>query len=434
MNRRHPQALRLLCQFWLVWLAVCAGIAWGATAETAKLEKLTLVSGDELLGTSVGVSQGHLRWRLPGGGVIRVPITDIRRLSVPPVPKASQGQEKTPEGAAEKKPGEEKAADEKTEEAKKAATPKEGEAANPEAAPAEEKKPEEKKPAEDKKAEEKKAEEEKAKKDEKVTPAEGVAEAAAPTEDAPPVLAEPMPLTEAWYEAARSTYAFSSKKTSEWTKRFEFGGTWVEGNSQTTEGYVGGVFERQMEKVFYQLDWNGRHTTANQEVTQSRWQVNSTTDFSKQNDSKWILFLTNKHLFDRLADLNYRGTYAGGVGYRFYNEPDKRLILRVGPGGTYEKYDPPVDSRLTFDAFTEIEAKWPILDRTQVEYKSTYTPSMEDWHIFRVTSNYGLLIDLDESKAWALKVSLRHDHNSEPNPERKPDDFTTMLSVVYSRK
>ena len=264
--------------------------------------------------------------------------------------------------------------------------------------------------------------------------AESDAEAAVSDEEDPPVLAEPLPITDAWYEAARSTYSFTRDQTGAWTKRFEFGGTWVEGNSNTSEGYVGGIFERKFDRVFYQIDWNGRHSTADEEVTQSRWNINGTTDFSRYEEAKWILFMSHKHLFDQLADLNYRGTFASGIGYRFYNEDEKRLIARIGPGTTVEKYDPPIGTRTTFDAFAEIEAKWPILDRTHLEYKSTFTPSVEDLGVFRVVSKYGLLIALDESKAWAMKLGLRHDMNSKPNPGLKKNDFTTTFSVVYSRK
>ncbi len=264
-----------------------------------------------------------------------------------------------------------------------------------------------------------------AKKDGEVTPAS----AAIPAGET-----GPLPLTDAWYEVARSTYAYSVAQTDRWTKRFELGGTWVDGNSETSEAYIGGVFERQFEQISHSLDWNGRHATAGSQVTQSRWQINGTTDFSKDAKGKWILFLTQRHLFDQLADLDYRGTFAGGVGYRFINEGEKRLIARLGPGATVEKFDPPLGTRVTPDLFAEAEAKWPVFDRTLLEYKSTFSPSLNEIGVFRMTSNYGLLVKLDDKERWAMRTGLRHDHNSQPNPGKKQDDFTTTLSVIYTRK
>ncbi|HEX6986010.1 MAG TPA: DUF481 domain-containing protein [Planctomycetaceae bacterium] len=374
-----------------------------APAEDAatRREVLLLKNGDRVEGATVGLADGVLRWRMPYGGEVSIPLALIERIERPPaganMPSPDVGKDAPPPATA---------------------------AAPQEKPPEPEKKPEsEKKPEADKKPEAGKKDEPQA--DPAVQPASA---------EAPPVVSEPLPLTTAWYEAARSTYAFAGEQSGKWTKRFELGGTWVDGNSETSEAYIGGVFERQFEHVFHQLEWNGRHTTAGETVTQSRWQLNGTTDLSRDSKGKWILFATHRHLFDQLADLNYRGTYASGIGYRFINEGDKRLIARLGPGATVEKFDPPLGSRVTPDLFAEAEAKWPVFDRTLLEYKSTFTPSLDDLSVFRMTSNYGVLVRLDEKESWAMRVGLRHDHNSQPNPGRKEDDFTTTFSVVYTRK
>lgn len=381
-----------------VWLRFAACLAVGlvfclpvkgdsdASDGPAISEMLVLKNGDRVSGTSLNVSNGILQWKMPYGGGVEIPLELVERIEqlseelVPPVEQAS---------------------------ASVAAPPSAGSAA-----PVAEVSPE-------------------PKNDAAVEPA--AAEVPA-IEEVPAVVEEPLPITKAWYEVSRSTYTFTVDQTSKWTKRFELGGTWVDGNSETTEVYIGGQFERQFERISHSLDWNGRHTTAGEKVTQSRWQFNGTTDFSKDAKGKWILFLTHRHLFDQLADLDYRGTFAGGVGYRFINEGDKRLIARLGPGATVEKYSPPLETRVTPDLFAEAEAKWPLFDRTLLEYKSTFTPSLDRIGVFRMTSNYGLLVRIDEKEAWAMRVGLRHDHNSEPNPGTRQNDFTTTLSVVYTRK
>lgn len=357
-------------------VAVLLGTAQGddPAAPAERIEILVLKNGDRVSGRSVVLGDGSLRWLLPYGREIDVPLalvdyieqvpTDEELLELPPAP-----------------------------------------AAGPPPAP----------PAPDAPA------------------APGTEPAVPPPVEVPPVLAEPAPLTKAWYEAYRSTSTFTRDQAGKWTKRVELGGTWVDGNSETSEAYIGGSFERQFQQVFHQLEWNGRHATAGEKVTQSRWQFNGTTDLSKNENGKWIIFATHRHLFDELADVNYRGTYASGLGYRFVNEKEKRLIVRLGPGVTIEKYDPPLGSRLTPDLFSEAEAKWPVFDRTLLEYKGTFTPSLDDLGVFRMTSNYGLLVKLDDKEHWAMRVGLRHDHNSQPNPGKEENDFTTTFSVVYIR-
>jgi len=363
-------------------LAVLLGTARAqeSAAIPERGEILVLKNGDRVTGRSLDLDEGSLRWRMPYGKEIDIPLGLVDRVEEVPTDEEVLGTE---------------------------APAAEGSSPEPAATTAP--------PADDGKP---------------------VADPAVEPASAkvPPVMAEPLPLTKAWLEAFRSTYAYTSEQTGRWTKRVEFGGTWVDGNSETSEAYVGGAFERQFEQVFHQLEWNGRHATAGAKVTQSRWQFNGTTDFSKDEKGKWIIFATHRHLFDELADVNYRGTYASGLGYRFVNEGEKRFIVRLGPGATAEKYDPPIGWRVTPDLFSEAEAKWPVFERTLLEYKSTLTPSLDDLGVFRATSTYGLLVKLDEKEAWAMRVGLRHDHNSQPNPGKKENDFTTTFSVVYTRR
>jgi putative salt-induced outer membrane protein YdiY len=368
----------------------CAKVCGDETTSDSPIrEVVVLKNGDRVSGTSLDVEHGSLRWRMPYGAEIALPLALVERIEqlsedeaadhaaatvsaeLPPVPPPLPSPSDTP----------------------------------PILAPIEEA------PASQAEA--------------AVTPAD---------EPLPNVLRDPLPLSTAWYEASRSTYHYAANQTGLWTKRIELGGSRVDGNSETTEVYIGGLFERQFDQVFHSLDWNGRQTSANGNVTQSRWQINGTTDFSKNAQGKWILFLTHRHLFDRLADLNYRGTYAGGIGYRFINEGDKRLIARLGPGMTIEKFDPPLNSRFTPDMFAEAEAKWPVLDRTLLEYKSTFSPSLNEIGVFRMTSTDGVLVKLDDKETWSMKAGLLHYYNSQPNPGKLRNDFTTTFSVVYTRK
>jgi putative salt-induced outer membrane protein YdiY len=378
-----PLRLRIcVAAYRAAWIVVCLLAANTLPAETAPVnEILVLTNGERVSGTSLNISDGVVNWKMPYGSVIDVPLPLVDRIEqvreIPEPEEPAVKADPTPPPVAEPPP-------------KEKAPPSETPAAESD-----------------------------------VTQA-GIQIPAGET--------GPLPLSRAWYEAARSTYAFAADQTGHWTKRFELGGSLVTGNSETSEAYIGGIFERQFERVSHSLDWNGRQTTAGGQTTQSRWQFNGTSDFSKDAKGKWILFATHRHLFDQLADLNYRGTYAGGLGYRFINEGDKRLIARLGPGVTIEKFDPPLNSRITPDLFAEAEAKWPIFDRTLLEYKSTFSPSLNEIGVFRMTSTYGVLVQLDEKETWAMRAGLLHLHNSQPNPGKKEDDFTTTFSVVYTRK
>ncbi len=359
-----------------LWAAVCAGTARGDEApfvESAPLphEILVLKTGDRLTGNSVGVSDGRLRWQLPTGGEMNVPLAAIDRVEHLPAADELVSVEDEPAPAADAG-------------AVVVAT---------------------------------------AMSDPEVKPAI----AAIPV----PALGDPLPFGVAWYEAGRSTYAFAATQTGRWTKRFEIGGNYVRGNNETSSLYVAGDTERKYAQVFHTADFSGRYAKSAGKVTQDLWALNSTTDFNK--DSDWILFLSQKHLLDELVDLSYRGTFAGGIGYRFINEGPKRLITRLGPSTTVERFSSPARFRMTPDLFAETEFRWPLFDRTRVEYKGTFTPGLSAPHALRYTNLVSVLVTLDKGEAWAMKLGLRHDHNGQPVPGKLADDFITTFSLVYSR-
>ena len=82
----------------------------------------------------------------------------------------------------------------------------------------------------------------------------------------------------------------------------------------------------------------------------------------------------------------------------------------------------------------EVEFKWPLYGRMQLEEKTTINPSLEDFQIFRVVSDYGISLRLDDDARWNIKLGMRHEYNSKPNGNREKNDYTTDLLLVYVRK
>ena len=138
--------------------------------------------------------------------------------------------------------------------------------------------------------------------------------------------------------------------------------------------------------------------------------------------------------YDQFERLSYRGTLSTGFGYRFFDQPDRRFITRLGPAVTYELYYSPNLQRLTPDAFCEIEARWPVKKRITAEHKSTLNPSLLDIQLLRVTSSSGISWALDEAEAWCLKLGFLWIYNGRPNAGLLPSDYTGTMSVVYLKK
>jgi putative salt-induced outer membrane protein YdiY len=179
-----------------------------------------------------------------------------------------------------------------------------------------------------------------------------------------------------------------------------------------------------------QFDLGGQFGRAKHKTNVNRWWVNGNVDHKLY--EKWILFATTKNTYNQFTNLDYRGTLSGGLGYRFYNEKDKRLIVRVGPAVTFEIFQNEPFQRTTPDMFAEIETRWPLFDRTQFEQKSRVNPSMAN--LVRIVSTSSLLIDLDNSSRWKLRLSFRYEYDSQPAAGRLPSDYLSTVSLVYVRK
>lgn len=230
--------------------------------------------------------------------------------------------------------------------------------------------------------------------------------------------------------------AFDSSRgwAGDWFKRAELGGQWAQGNTNQEMINFAAQLERLENQRFIQVDVIGQYAESEETITAHRWFLNGTVDWWKDPTSKWILFVTAKNQYDLLENLNYRGTYSGGLGYRFINELEKRVVARLGPGMTVESFRDPSSSRVTPDLFAELEMRWPFFDRTVFEQKTTLFPSIADMSVFRLVSASSLSFRIDERKRWNLGVGFRWEHNSDPNTGRDPNDLLTTLSIIYTRQ
>jgi len=217
----------------------------------------------------------------------------------------------------------------------------------------------------------------------------------------------------------------------DWTKRMEVGARFIDGNSNERYFNLGGQFEKMTDVRSIQMDFSGNFGENNGERSVNRWIANGTVDFDREGNK--ILFVTTKNEYDELENLDYRGTLSGGLGYRFFNEKNKRLITRIGPAYTQEIFHDPVVKRSTPDLFGELELRWPVFWDAQFNNKTNLHPSVENFNVFRLTSTSGLLFKLDDAGRWKLKFGFRYEYNSKPNLGRKPSDFTSNISVVYKR-
>jgi putative salt-induced outer membrane protein YdiY len=230
------------------------------------------------------------------------------------------------------------------------------------------------------------------------------------------------------------TYNFVMGSANVWTQRINVGGQFIDGNAQTDLVNVMVNFENGTPREMRQIDLIGQWGRNQNRQTANKWILNGNFDWPLDQENKWISFFTSKNEYDAPANLDYRGTLSTGVGYRFLNESKRRLITRVGPAYTIEVFREPAGHRESPDLFAEIEIRWGVFARTSIETRTRVQPSVLDFELVRVFSTSGLMVDLDDEDRWKLRLGMQYTYNSQPNPGREPADYTTTMSLVYTRK
>jgi putative salt-induced outer membrane protein YdiY len=217
-----------------------------------------------------------------------------------------------------------------------------------------------------------------------------------------------------------------------WTERLELGGAFLEGNTNQEVFNTAAKFSKETKLVTTVINFGGNHAQSKMSTTANRWFADTTTDFKREGN--WLYFVRSLHEYDQFTNLDYRGTASFGSGYRFFNEENKKLIIRYGPGVTQEVFHSPRLVRTSPDLFGEVEMKWLLGPRVVFEEKATVHPNITNFGMLRVLNTTGFLIPLDSQKRWNLKVGFRYEYNGRPNAGRQSSDFATNVNIVYSRK
>lgn len=352
---RFAGCMRCVC----VWGVVALGGAHAACAappapDNATFERLRLRHGEELIGRSLEIADGHVLWEFSDGYRLTIPLEEIEKIEVGL--QASDLEETPPP---------------------------------------------------------------------QLTDPDQVLRA-----DQLPAWTDSVPLL----PQLAQTYDTATTAAAKWTQRLQLGGQFNEGNTRTSLIDVVGVLEQNTPQQMRQIDVGGQFGTNRSATTANRWWINSNFDWPIKNQDKWIAFITSKNEYNEPAHLNYRGTVSTGLGYRFLFEDKKRLIVRFGPAYTLEVFASPTNLRDTPDMFGELEVRWPLAKRMSLEHKGRVQPSVLDIELVRIMSTSGLVVDLDEKDRWKLRLGMIYQFNSQPNPGRVPNDYTTTVSLVYVRK
>lgn len=133
---------------------------------------------------------------------------------------------------------------------------------------------------------------------------------------------------------------------------------------------------------------------------------------------------------DRFANIDYRVLPSGGIGYRFFNNDDFKLLAEFGGGYSHTHYRDETPDRnegvLTPRLFTEKKLFWDIV----ISEDLTFYPSMSSEDGYRLHSETALSAPI--RNGLSVRVSAIDDYNSNPAEDAKSNDLKLISGLEYA--
>jgi putative salt-induced outer membrane protein YdiY len=216
-----------------------------------------------------------------------------------------------------------------------------------------------------------------------------------------------------------------------WSATLEAGGSRTEGNTDTLTGR--GLFEVRrttaddLLKFYLSADYGENNEVRN------RNEYKGGILFESSLTERWYWYARTELEYDEFENIDLRATAAAGAGYYWLKKPDHELKTRAGGGYRHEAYD---DGTSSDDAIVDLGLDYllDIKTWTRFTHSTTYTPDIERWSNYRLSCDTAFAFPLANTDVWKLKIGMRNDYNSHPQPGLDRLDNTYYANIVLEIK
>ncbi len=219
-------------------------------------------------------------------------------------------------------------------------------------------------------------------------------------------ISPPLTATPHWFDLA---YWFGPTP---WDLGFELGINGAQGNNEAFSFRTGGHIKRETEfwKIDNTLVYN--KNSNNGLETQNNALLDVRLD-RKLGDSPWSLYFLNQELYDEFQAYDLRVSANSGLGYQFVDLEHLDLLGRFGAGASREFGGPEDDT--AYEVLFGMEYDHELTKTQRLSAKIDYFPEWEDFNRYRVVTDVGWEIDLDQPGNMSLKFSILDRYDSTPN-------------------
>ena len=225
--------------------------------------------------------------------------------------------------------------------------------------------------------------------------------------------------------------------TAQWKAKAEAGAVVARGNSTTDNANVKADVSREFIEWKHALGFTGVYASDELGATGQHWEGRQQTDYRFHPKGFW--FESARYEEDRFSGVAYQATFGTGLGWRFFDTDDTKLVTQVGAGyKVSETQDSIDDDGITF---IPAERNEELIGQANVNFERKLTDTTKVIEKFLVESgadstfiqnDLSLQVRIMNALALAVGYSVRYNNNP-------PDGFTatdtlTTLNLVYEMK
>jgi len=196
-----------------------------------------------------------------------------------------------------------------------------------------------------------------------------------------------------------------------WESSFELGIDGSEGNASTLTFRAGTKLRRKVDWSDLKLAITYVKSTAEAVETKHNAQLEAHHDWLL-GDSPWSIFAKSILVYDEFRPFDLELTLNAGLGYQFVETDAMSFKGRFGSGATRQWAGP--DDRWRPEAMLGVDFDYKISERQKFRVTSEYFPEWGSFGIYRIRTDAGWEILLDEATNMSLKVGVidRYDSNA----------------------
>lgn len=228
----------------------------------------------------------------------------------------------------------------------------------------------------------------------------------------------------AWLKPADDPVVVEAKKT--WTGSLELGLNGSEGNTRNFNLHTGFDFARQTSGGVFEVGFDYAKVNSSGFKTDHHALLDL--------EQKWIGqsrlggFVHFAFDYDEFKAFDSRISANGGLDYRLVGTDWTELVWRWGSGFSQEIGGP--TNRTVPEAIFGMQLKRRVTDRQQFEMEVQYLPDWSRFADFRLETDVGWKILLDQARDLSLKFDLNDRYDNTPGG-LQPNDLTYAVLLLW---